>query len=264
MKSRYPVVFALVAVLVSASSLFAVEKAANAAPTPTAATSPFDIPPTDDGLPGRGPIRRADWFRPIWIERRTTFAHRVAQDQGALVFLGDSITQGWGDNLGDSFPGVKVANRGIGGDTTRGVLVRLKEDVLAVHPSGVVLLVGTNDIEEHADTGTIAGNIRLILDELEKSNPKIPIVVCEVFPSSDEKHRSASAIKEVNAAIAKAVAKDSHVTILPTYALFADSHGDAPKELFPDLLHPNQAGYAKWATALRPVLAKLGFGKGPS
>src|SRR5437016_1518608 len=64
------------------------------------------IPATDDGLPGAGPIRRYDWFRSLWLKRRSAWAARVDKDQHALVFLGDSITQGWGDDFGGSFPGV--------------------------------------------------------------------------------------------------------------------------------------------------------------
>ena len=57
----------------------------------------FAIPATDDGLPGVGPIRRYEWFQKLWRERRSAWAGQVEQDQGAVVFLGDSITQGWGD-----------------------------------------------------------------------------------------------------------------------------------------------------------------------
>jgi hypothetical protein len=115
------------------------------APAP-AADSHYQIPSSDDGLPGAGPIRRMDWFKALWVQKRTAWASQVRQDQGAIVFLGDSITQGWGD-VGSSFPGVKVANRGISGDTTRGVLIRLQEDVISLNPRGVVLLIGTNDLE---------------------------------------------------------------------------------------------------------------------
>ncbi len=55
----------------------------------------MSIPAKDDGLPGAGPIRRMDWFRELWDQRRTAWAGKVAADQGAVVFLGDSITQGW-------------------------------------------------------------------------------------------------------------------------------------------------------------------------
>jgi lysophospholipase L1-like esterase len=225
----------------------------------TNAATPLDIPATDDGVPGAGPIRRQEWFQKTWTQKRNGWAKRVDADQKALVFLGDSITQGWGDNIGGAFPGVKVANRGISGDTTRGVLIRLKEDVLAVNPSGVVLLIGTNDLEEKAEPETIAGNLKLILAELKKHNSKMPIVLCQVFPSSESKARPADKIKKVNQLYAAAVKGDAQVTFIETYPLFADAQGDAKKEEFPDLLHPNKAGYAKWAAAIRPVLATLGF-----
>src|SRR5438270_12316030 len=155
-------------------SLFCQEKPSVA----PAAESRFQIPATDEGLPGSGPIRRYDWFRKLWAEKRAGWSKRAQQDQNAVVFLGDSITQGWGDKMGGSFPGVKVANRGISGDTSRGVLIRLKEDVLALHPSGVVILIGCNDIEEGATPETSATNLKLILAELKSADPKMPVILC--------------------------------------------------------------------------------------
>ena len=219
----------------------------------------LSIPETDDGLPGAGPIRRYDWFRKLWEQRRGAWAQRVQQDQHAVVFLGDSITQGWGDDLGGSFPGMKVANRGISGDTTRGVLIRLQEDVLAMHPSGVILLIGTNDLEENADPETIAANLKLILAELKKHDAKMPVILCQVFPSSETKKRPADKIKKLNQLYAAAVKGDPQITLIETWPLFADAQGDAKLEEFPDLLHPNQAGYAKWSAALRPIFATLGW-----
>ncbi len=225
----------------------------------SAQESKFSLPATDDGLPGAGPLRRYDWFQNLWKEKRTAWSKRVEQDQGALVFLGDSITQGWGDDLGGTLAGVKVANRGISGDTTRGVLLRLKEDVLALKPAGIVLLIGTNDLEENAEPEVVAGNLKLILAAIKAHDPKLPVVLCQVFPSSASKKRPADKIKAVNTLYAAAVKGDPQVTLLDTWTLFADAAGDAKAEEFPDLLHPNQAGYAKWAAALRPILATLGF-----
>ena len=102
-----------------------------------AAQLEFAIPATDEGLPGQGPIRRFDWFQDLWQERREAWSKQIDKDQNAIVFLGDSITQGWGEDMGGVF-GPKVANRGISGDTTRGMLIRLDRDVLALNPSGVV------------------------------------------------------------------------------------------------------------------------------
>jgi lysophospholipase L1-like esterase len=219
----------------------------------------FAIPATDEGLPGAGPIRRYDWFQRLWSERRSAWAKTVEQDQGAVVFLGDSITQGWGGGLGAAFPGVKVANRGISGDTTRGVLIRLEEDVLALEPRAIVLLIGTNDLEEGAAPEVIAGNLGLIIAALKQHDPDLPIVLCKVFPSSASKERPADQIKAINNLYLAIAKQNPQVTYLETWSLFADPDGDATLAEFPDLLHPNEVGYGKWAAALRPVFATLGL-----
>ena len=217
------------------------------------------LPATDDGLPGAGPIRRYDWFQGLWNERRSAWAKRIEQDQKAVVFLGDSITQGWGDDLHGSFPGMKVANRGISGDTTRGMLIRLEKDVLTLNPACVVMLMGTNDLEENAEPQVISDNVRLIIDKLKRHNAEMPIVLCQVFPSSESKKRPADKIKQINQLTARAVKGDPQITVLDTWTLFANEMGDAKAEEMPDLLHPNEVGYAKWAGGLRPILATLGF-----
>ncbi len=216
----------------------------------------FQIPATDEGLPGAGPIRRFDWFKKLWAERRAAWSARVQQDQNALVFLGDSITQGWG-GIGSIFPGIKTANRGISGDTTRGVLIRLQEDVLALNPRGVVLLIGTNDIEEQAEPEVITANLKLIIAALKQHSATMPVVLCRVMPSSAEKKRPAETIKKLNQLYAVAMKDEPQVTMLDTWALFANEQGDANPAEFPDLLHPNNLGYGKWAKALRPILETL-------
>ena len=217
----------------------------------------FAIPASDEGLPGTGPIRRYDWFQRLWRERRAAWAARREQDRGAVVFLGDSITQEWGGGLGAAFPGVKVANRGISGDTTRGVLLRLQDDVLVLDPAAVVLLIGTNDLEEGATPETIAGNLKLILAAMKQHNRRMPIVLCHVFPSSESMRRPADKIKAINALYLAAIRNDPQVIALDTWSLFADPNGNASVAEFPDLLHPNEVGYAKWAAALRPLFATL-------
>jgi len=219
----------------------------------------FAIPAADDGLPGVGPIRRYDWFQRLWRERRSAWAETVAQDRGAVVFLGDSITQGWGGGLGAAFPGVKVANRGISGDTTRGVLLRLKDDVLALDPAAVVVLIGTNDLEEGGTPEQAVANLKLILAALKGHNPRLPIVLNQVFPSSATKKRPADQIKAMNLLYRAAVKNDPQVTLVETWPLFAAQDGDANPAEFPDLLHLNEAAYGKWAAALRPILATLGL-----
>ncbi len=251
----------ILALVSTALPLLAQGKKKNKAapPAPVAIAPHLAIPATDEGLPGAGPIRRQEWFQARWNERRSAWEKRVAQDQGAIVFLGDSITQGWGDDFKGLLPGLKLANRGIGGDTSRGVLIRMKEDVLALKPAAVVLLIGTNDLEENADPETIAGNLKLIIAALKAHNAEMPIVLCQVFPSAESKKRPADAIQKVNALYADAVRGDRQITLIETWTLFAGAQGDAKPEEFPDLLHPNLTGYQKWAVALKPILATLGF-----
>ncbi|MGK0188513.1 MAG: lysophospholipase L1-like esterase [Verrucomicrobiales bacterium] len=230
-------------------------------PNPVSAEEPtgFTIPATDEGLAGSGPIRRYDWFQDLWTQKRSKWANDVATDQNAVVFLGDSITQGWGDTMGGNFPGMKVANRGISGDTTRGMLLRLNDDVLALNPKAVVMLMGTNDLEEGANPASTAANVMLILKALKKHDASVPVILCHVFPSAASQKRPAKMIQKINEYFANAVKGEPRITLLDTWTLFANAKGDAKKEEFPDLLHPNDTGYDKWATALRPVLATLGL-----
>ncbi|HWA24828.1 MAG TPA: GDSL-type esterase/lipase family protein [Lacunisphaera sp.] len=268
MRYPAPAIFAALllagCVTTSSSHSAATPAADSKAPAPAApvqaGTSRYDIPATDDGLPGIGPIRRYDWFKKLWRERRTKWAGRLEQDKGAIVFLGDSITQGWHDDFDGMFPELKTANRGISGDTTRGVLIRLQEDVLALQPRAVVMLIGTNDLDEKGGSPwVVANNVRLILEAIQRHDPKLPVVLCQVMPSSHQKNRPAHWIRRVNRLLLELTADLPQVTVVDTWKLFASPTNDAKPEEFPDLLHPGNAAYAKWAAALRPVFATLGF-----
>ncbi len=233
---------------------------ATAAPSSKSEPTPeLSVPVLDDGLPGKGPLRRYTWFNNLWLKKRTAWAQRVDADQGALVFFGDSITQGWGDDFKGAFPGVKTANRGISGDTTRGLLVRLDGDVLALNPTGIVLLIGTNDIEEVARADAIVGNVKLLVDRISDHNPDIPILLCATFPSDPSKDRGPDLISDLNAQYRATFKGHPQVRILDTWALFANQEGNAKADEMPDLLHPNDIGYAKWRAALWPLLATYDF-----
>ncbi len=213
--------------------------------------------PTDfNSLPGKGPATLWKGLPAVWAQREAQFAQTASQENGAVVFLGDSITQGW-TSLSRDFPDFKTANRGIGGDTTRGVLYRLNANVLSLKPKAVVLLIGTNDIGNGANPSDVADNINEIVKEMKKAYPKMPIIVCEVMPSSEKKQRPADKIKKLNSLIKKDVRWKRHVYLCDTWSIYADANGDAPQALFPDLLHPNTAGYAKWEAALKPIFTKV-------
>ena len=139
--------------------------------------------PADGVFQAKG--RTSSWsgFRKKNVERRTLFAQQRAADQDAVVFVGDSITEGW-QTLRQDFADlpVKVANRGIGGDTTPNLLYRLQDDVLDLHPRALVLMIGTNDLGEHTAPSDIADNLRTLLRRIRAAYPHIPIAWCLVMP----------------------------------------------------------------------------------
>jgi lysophospholipase L1-like esterase len=224
-----------------------------------ASQSSLAIPKSNDDMAGEGPVRRYDWFVNLWNQKRKQWAERIQDDSGAVVFFGDSITQGWGDDFQGKFPGMKLANRGISGDTTRGMLYRLDADVLSLKPKGIVMLMGTNDLEEKAEPVMVRNNVELIIKRINESNPKTPVVLCLVFPASEQKARPASKIKAINEMLTKLSSQFENVKLIDTWTLFANDQGDAKPEEFPDLLHPNEAGYAKWRQALSPTFKMLGW-----
>ena len=221
---------------------------------------PLAQPPSNQ-CPGAGPMQSGIWFRKLWQDRRSDWAKAKDADQGAVVFFGDSITQGWG-SLATDFPNLKTANRGIRGDTTRGLLTRIQGDVLDVHPRAVSMLIGTNDLDQGGTPETIAENMKAIVAALHKADPKMPIVLNKVMPRGAKKNRDfAALIPKLNALYEAAFKDDPAVTIYDTYALFDDGSASVKKEEFPDLLHPNGTGYAKWTAALQPVFEKLQLAK---
>lgn len=212
--------------------------------------------PTDDQFPGKGPIQKSGWFKDLWAKLRASWWENREKDQGAVIFLGDSITQGW-TTLAKDFPNMKVANRGIAGDTTRGVLYRLKEDVLDEKPVAVVLLIGTNDIGLSGTPEDIAENVDSILSALKKHNSSLPVIVCKVMPSSAGLFRPAEKIKKLNALVDELMKNNPQFIRCDTWSIYAGENEEPKKEEFPDLLHPNAVGYAKWVEALKPIFAKL-------
>ncbi len=104
---------------------------------------------------------------------------------------------------------------------------------------------------------TAAANVRRIIAELRAANPKLPIVLNTVMPSTAKKDRPADKLKHLNALLAEVVDSAPDIATVDTWSLFANEEGEAKIEEFPDLLHPNAAGYAKWQTALEGAFEKL-------
>ncbi len=208
--------------------------------------------PANDEFEGKGALQKADWFKKLWQQRRSQWKKDIAKDQGAIVFAGDSITHGW--NLEKYFPNLKVANRGISGDTTRQLLYRFKEDVITLKPTAIVLLIGTNDLGLGGTPEEAAENIGAILNQIKSDLPKTPVIVCKVMPRQPQ---FAEKIKRLNALVDKLVEGNPQFIRCDTYNIYADENGAAKKEEFPDMLHPNGAGYQKWKAALEPIFAKI-------
>jgi lysophospholipase L1-like esterase len=165
-----------------------------------------------------------------------------------VVFMGDSITDGWGRRYGKFFPGKPYLNRGISGQTTPQMLIRFRPDVIAHKPRAVVILAGTNDIAGNTGPMTlddIQGNLQSMA-ELAKANG-IRVVLASVLPVSDyirpqTPRRPNDTIKALNAWIQHYAAKNGHV-YLDYYSAMLDDKGVLRQELTYDGLHPNEAGY---------------------
>ena len=177
-----------------------------------------------------------------------------------MVFLGDSITQGWGDNFNGAFGKLRVANRGISGDTSRGLLLRIKKDVLDLNPKAVVIMIGANDLAEKANGETVFGNVKLIIQAIKKHDIKTPIILCETFPCAPDAYRPVNEIRKINALYEKTWKDDPTVTIAKTYSLFAGKDGASLPKYMPDRVHPNLEGYNLWASAMRSIFSKLKLG----
>lgn len=219
--------------------------------------SKFDQAPSSV-FPGAGTTQSGLWFRKLWKERREQWSKDAEKDQGAVVFFGDSITQGWG-SLPTDFPKFKTANRGISGDTTRGLRLRVQDDVIAVKPKAVSILIGTNDLDQGTEPEVVVENLKAIVSDLQKSNPKLAIVINKVMPRGNKPGLFPEKIRTLNSLYEQAFKDNGQITFVDTWTLFENGDGQCKKEEFPDMLHPNGLGYAKWTEALRPVFTKLGL-----
>jgi len=233
--------------------------APTAAPAAPAAVDPFW--PADGVFPVPGKTSSWRGFPAKNAERRTLFAQRQAEDRDAVVFVGDSITEGW-RTLGTDFAdlGVKVANRGISGDTTPNLVHRLQDDVLALRPRAVVLLIGTNDLGENTPPEQIAANIAAVHRRVRAAAPKIPFAFCLVMARRGN-NGYPERIRDLNARIATLAKADPLATLCDTFTPLAQADGASKPEAYvPDRLHLNATGYGVWRDAMRPILAgwKLG------
>lgn len=183
---------------------------------------------------------------------------------GGVVFLGDSITDAW--KLGEYFPGKPYVNRGISGQTTAQMLVRMMPDVIRLRPAAMILLAGTNDVARN--TGPVT--MRMITDNIEAmvelaKGRGIQVVLCSVLPVSDYTarpktgQRPPAQIVALNAWL-KSYAAKVGAGYVDYYSALVDEKGMLRAEVSGDGLHPNAAGYAVMAplaeAGIRGVLGR--------
>lgn len=220
---------------------------------------PAANPAVTDSQPGAGPFTSRPPYQAQFI---AGFAKKQQIDQQTVVFLGDSITEWW-PNLGQAFPKLRVANRGIASDTTRGMLCRLQDSVLVLNPQAVVIAGGINDLRPTnnppGNPESVAGNIRLMLEAIRKHDPKLPVLVCEILPSGIV---TPETITAANQAVDKVVADFPQAVRIKTHAKFLNADGIQNKALFTDTVHLKPEGYAVWRSVFAPEFEKLGLKRG--
>jgi lysophospholipase L1-like esterase len=163
-----------------------------------------------------------------------------------VVFMGDSITEGW--KIEESFPGKPYVNRGISGQTTPQMLVRFRQDAIALKPSAVVILAGINDIAGNTGPETleqIEDNLASMAD-LAAAN-RIRVVLCSVTPAFDFSwspgKTPAPKVAALNEWI-KGYAAEKGYVYVDYYSAMKDDRGGLPATLSKDGVHPLPAGYA--------------------
>ncbi|XHS77408.1 GDSL-type esterase/lipase family protein [Burkholderiaceae bacterium UC74_6] len=178
-----------------------------------------------------------------------------------LVFIGDSITQGW-KNEGKAvwqshYAGYHALNAGIGGDRTEHVLWRLQHgEIDGLAPKVAVLMIGTNNAGARSPESTAAG-IKHLLDEIRQRLPQTRVLLLAVFPRGEKPDDFLCGVNErVNQLIA-GYADGHDVYFLNINAAFLNGDGTLGKDVMPDLLHPNNKGYEIWQRAMAPTLQKL-------
>lgn len=216
--------------------------------------------PTDESVvPGKGHLRNSEWFKGHFKNRRTGFTKNAAEKQGAIVFLGDSITEGWDHRLESDFPEFNVVSRGISGDVTRTVLYRLQEDVIDLKPRAVVLLIGTNDLDEGNTPEEISANTIEIMERLRAYKADLPVIFCKIMPRSQTPDFRTSFIIIANKLTSDYIQNTNHPNwfIVDTWGMYATDKGVVEQTTMKDFLHPTSESYIPWRDAVKPILLDL-------
>ncbi len=196
-----------------------------------------------------------------WTDRQDVINGRAAAGDVDVIFLGDSITQGWerkGAKVWEKyFAPLKAMNAGIGGDRTEHVLWRLDNgNIKGISPKVAVVMIGTNNSRTNTSQ-QIAAGITAIVEKLRAKLPDTKVLLLAIFPRGVD---DADPLRQTNAganAIVKALDDGKHVFYLDIGKKFLTSEGVLEREIMPDRLHLTEEGYEIWAKAIEPTVKKL-------
>jgi len=202
-----------------------------------------------------------------WWKKRQSTKNKQANSGGHdLLFIGDSITQGWegaGKETWEKYYGKrKTLNLGFSGDRTEHVIYRLEHGNLRKQENAkvAVIMIGTNNTgHSRQDPTQTADGVQRILSILRARCPDAKVLLLSVFPRG---RTADDPLRKINNEINKHIAKfhdGKRVHFLDISGKFLDKNGVLTKEIMPDALHPKQKGYQIWAEAIEPSLKKLGI-----
>jgi len=188
-----------------------------------------------------------DWAELNHFKEDNAKLELPSPDENRVVFMGNSITQGWSDIAPDFFLDKPYIERGIGGQTTPQMLIRFRADVINLNPKVVVILAGTNDIAGNTGPSTlemIMDNL-ISMSELAQANG-IRVVLSSVLPAFDYSWKPGLnpnvKIPALNDMI-KTYADKNDIIYLDYFAAMTDERNGLIAELTYDGVHPNEAGY---------------------
>jgi len=179
-----------------------------------------------------------------------------------IEFIGDSITQGWetrGSNVWHEFYSKrKVINFGVGGDRTQHLLWRIEQGQLdGIKARVAVVMIGTNNSNKDDNTeADILEGVTAIIQQIRTRQPDTKILLLGIFPRGKTFSPQRGKILEVNQALAR-LDDGQHLFYFDIGSQLIENDGSISRDMMPDYLHPNDAGYRIWAKAMEPKLKQL-------
>jgi lysophospholipase L1-like esterase len=200
-----------------------------------------------------------------FMKKHERFVEQAKKGDVDLLFLGDSITQGWNNQKeiwDEHFGKYKPANFGIGGDRTQHVLWRIENGELEppIKPKLIVLMIGTNNSAADPADKIAAGVEKIVSTAKDKTGAKVLLLA--IFPRGETPEKAAKqreVIKTVNERIKKLDDGGKSVRFLDIGDQFINADGTISKNIMPDYLHLSKEGYERWAKAIDgPIKEMMG------